>query len=455
MNRKREVVIIGSGITGLSCAWQLKKNGIDVEILECHEHIGGQIWSHHEDGFIFEGGPNTGVMKYPEVVQLFDDMRGLCKLETAKDSSKRRLIWKGNRFHDLPAGPVQALVTPLFTWHDKFRILSEPWRAKGNNPDESVGALAERRLGKSYVDYAVDPFVSGVYAGDPYMLPTRIALPKLYNLEQEYGSFIKGAIAKAHEPKKEQDARVNKKVFSAHGGFNELTGALAQAIGNDRITTEAKNISINHRNSKWHITYDGDELEASYVVTTCGSYALPSLLPFVPTDIMNDINNLQYASVIQIGVGIRNPGKINPNAFGGLIPSCEHKPILGILYPSACFTDRTPEGGIALAYFIGGIRHPEYLNASDDELRKLVNASLHEYLKFPEGTKADVIRIYRHKHAIPQYRKNSDRRFAAIGKLESEYPTLHIAGNMRDGIGIADRIKQGMNVADRIKADRL
>ena len=58
---------------------------------------------------------------------------------------------------------------------------------------ESVGALAERRLGRSFVDYAVDPFLSGVYAGDPYKLPTRLALPKLYNLEQHYGSFIKGA----------------------------------------------------------------------------------------------------------------------------------------------------------------------------------------------------------------------------------------------------------------------
>ena len=55
-----------------------------------------------------------------------------------------------------------------------------------------MGSLAERRLGRSFVDYAVDPFLSGVYAGNPYQLPTRLALPKLYDLEQRYGSSLKG-----------------------------------------------------------------------------------------------------------------------------------------------------------------------------------------------------------------------------------------------------------------------
>lgn len=52
---------------------------------------------------------------------------------------------------------------------------------------------AARRLGKSFLNYAVDPFLSGVYAGDPLKLITRYALPKLYNLEQQYGGFIKMA----------------------------------------------------------------------------------------------------------------------------------------------------------------------------------------------------------------------------------------------------------------------
>ncbi len=197
---QRDTIVIGAGITGLTCAFQLRRRHIDAEVLECQNRVGGQIHTFHINGFTFESGPNTGVVKHPEVAELFEQLADKCQLETALESSKRRLIWKDDRFHNLPSSLPTAIATPLFTWKDKLRILGEPWRKRGTDPNESVGSLAERRLGKSYVDYAVDPFLSGVYAGDPYKLPTRLALPKLYRLEQDYGSFIRGSIAKARQP---------------------------------------------------------------------------------------------------------------------------------------------------------------------------------------------------------------------------------------------------------------
>ena len=168
-----DTVIIGAGLTGLSTAFHLKKHGIDAVVLEKENRIGGQIRTFTEDGFTFESGPNTGVVSFPEVAELFQQLDGKCELEIARESSKRRLIWKGSRFHALPSGLVSAVRTPLFTLCDKFRILGEPWHKRGTDPNESVGALACRRLGKSFYEYAVDPFVSGVYAGDPMKLTTQ------------------------------------------------------------------------------------------------------------------------------------------------------------------------------------------------------------------------------------------------------------------------------------------
>ena len=125
---------------------------------------------------------------------------------------------------------MSAITTPLFRLSDKFRILGEPWRKRGTDPDEPVGALAQRRLGKSFYEYAVDPFVSGVYAGDPMKLTTRYALPKLYNLEANYGSFIRGAMAKAKEPKTDRDRLATKKVFSAVGGLSQMVDAMAKGL---------------------------------------------------------------------------------------------------------------------------------------------------------------------------------------------------------------------------------
>lgn len=303
--QNRGIVIIGAGLTGLSTAHNLKKKGHDVVIVEKESRIGGQIRTYQEDGFVFESGPNTGVVSFPEVVELFNDLAGDCELEIARESSKRRLIWKGNQFHALPSGPLSAITTPLFRLSDKFRILGEPWRKRGTDPDEPVGALAQRRLGKSFYEYAVDPFVSGVYAGDPMKLTTRYALPKLYNLEANYGSFIRGAMAKAKEPKTDRDRLATKKVFSAVGGLSQMVDAMAKGLD---IILDANNVKIRPADGgEWSVTFNGsEEIRCQRVVTTVGSYALPALLPFIPAERLKPFTQLFYAPIIQVCVGIRD-----------------------------------------------------------------------------------------------------------------------------------------------------
>lgn len=449
MKQQHEIVVIGAGLTGLSTAFHLHRQGRDVVILEKADRVGGQIHTYHENGFTFESGPNTGVVSFPEVAELFQMLEGSCQLEIARESSKRRLIWKGDRFHELPSSPVSAITTPLFRLSDKFRILGEPWRKKGIDPDEPVGALAARRLGKSFYEYAVDPFVSGVYAGDPMKLTTRYALPKLYNLEANYGSFIRGAIAKAKEPKTDRDRLATKKVFSAVGGLQRLVEALSKDL---HIITSANNLKvIPTADGQWSCTYNGtEEIVSRKVVTTVGAYALPALLPFIPEAQMQKMSSLFYAPIIQVILGVKNARGLDFPAFGGLVPSKEQKRVLGILFPSSCFEQRCPEGGALYSYFIGGARHTDYLQKSDDEIREITLEAFHSMLKYPADMQPDLLRIFRHEHAIPQYWSDSGERFATIEALQQQYPGLILAGNMRDGIGMGNRIHQGATIASSI-----
>lgn len=449
-----DILIIGAGLTGLTTAFHLVRGGKQVHILECSDRVGGQIHTFREDGFVFESGPNTGVVSYPEVAELFMALSPACQLETAHEEAKRRLIWKGNSFRELPSGLFSAVTTPLFTLGDKFRILGEPFRAKGTDPDESVGELAARRLGKSFLNYAVDPFLSGVYAGNPMTLVTRYALPKLYNLEQQYGGFIKGTIAKARLPKTDRDRLATKKVFSAAGGLDNLTRAMARAIGEGKITLFAVGITIRPAEKGWIATYTTSEgeqtIRADKVITTTGAYALPELLPFIAEEDMNKISNLKYAPVVQASVGIRNTGKLRFNAFGGLVPSCEQKDVLGILFPAACFDNRAPKEGALFSFFIGGVKHEKLTRLEDNELKALITHEFHAMLKFPIDVQPDMIRIFRHPRAIPQYELSSGERFATIDKLEAQYPGLILAGNIKGGIGMADRIRQATGIAENL-----
>jgi oxygen-dependent protoporphyrinogen oxidase len=454
MTQQTDVVIIGAGLTGLTTAFHLINKGKNVRIVEKNDWTGGQIRTFYENGFRFESGPNTGLVSCPEVAELFSALFPACEMETADKNAKRRLIWKGERFRELPSGLLGGVFTPLFTLGDKFHILGEPFRKKGLNPDETVGEMAKRRLGTSFLDYAVDPFLSGIYAGDPMTLVTRYALPKLYNLEQAYGSFIKGSIAKARQSKTARDRLATKEVFSVRGGLSCLISALADTVGKEKIRLSATSVKIQPVGNHWEVNYQtptGNEtVQASKVITTAGAYALQDMLPFLAEKDLTPIVRLRYAPVVQAAVGVKDTKGLHFNAFGGLIPSKEKRKILGILFPSACFRERAPENGALFSFFIGGLKAIPLTQLSDEALTELLVREFHTMLRFPADISPDMIRIFRHTHAIPQYEQNSGERFAAIDRIQNHYPGLILAGNIRNGISMADRILQATTVSREI-----
>jgi len=448
-----EVVIIGAGLTGLTIGFYLKKEGIDFKIVERLGKTGGVIQTIKEQGFVYETGPNTGVISHPEMAELFEDLADRCTLETADPNAKRRLIWKNNVWHALPSGLFSAIGTPLFTWYDKFRILGEPFRKKGTDPNESLAQLVKRRLGKSYLDYAVDPFISGIYAGNPNELVTRYAMPKLYNLEQEYGSFIKGAMKKAKLPKTDREQKASREVFSAKGGLNNLIDALTESIGPENILLSAENTLVKPTQSGFELQITTPEqlisLETSQLVTTCGGYALADLLPFLDAEEIAPFDELKYAAVTQVLLGFKRWKGMSLRAFGGLVPGIENKNILGVLFPSSFFEDRAPKDGALLSVFMGGTKRPDIIKMDNDQIQALLDKELPRMLS-DRRLSPDMIRICRYPKAIPQYGENTGKRYLMIEMLQEKFSGLILAGNIRDGIGMADRVKQGRSIAEKL-----
>ena len=453
-----DTIIIGAGLTGLTTGYYLKKKTDSFLILESQSRAGGQIRTYSKNGFTFESGPNTGVIGNAEVAELFEDLNLPNLLEIADPSAKRRLIWKGDHFRELPSGLFSGLLTPLFTFPDKFRLLMEPFRARGTDPNESLAGLVERRMGKSFLDYAVDPFLSGVYAGNPEQLVTRYALPKLYMLEQDYGSFIKGAIAKAKMPKTERDKKVTKDVFSTNGGLGALVDALANEVGDEHLLLGVNIEQIEPLvEDGFEVTFnlEGERRKVitRRIVTTVPAYEIADLLPFIDRSLTDPISALVYAPVVQISVGFDKLEEHPKPAFGGLVPSKENKKVLGILYPYACFEQRAPKGGALFSFFIGGMRGKDLFEYSDDQLRELVKQEVRDMLKIPASVEPSLIEIFRHPRAIPQYGADSGQRFESISKIQILYPGLLLGGNMHGGIGMADRIKQGRMLVERLSND--
>lgn len=123
---------------------------------------------------------------------------------------------------------------------------------------------------------------------------------------------------------------------------------------------------------------------------------------------------------------------------------------MGILFPFSCFDKRCPENGALFSFFMGGTKRVDLTQLSDTEIEEKTVKAFHRMLKFPENKMPDLIKIFRHPNAIPQYEISSEERLKTISELEKKFPGLHIAGNLRDGVGMAHRIIQGTKLANEI-----
>jgi oxygen-dependent protoporphyrinogen oxidase len=449
-----DVVVLGAGLTGMTTSFHLQKKGLNFVLLEKADRVGGVIKSINEDGFLYEEGPNSGVIGNIEVVKLFEELASDCEMEEASNLVKKRYVLKDGKWEALPGGFKAAISTPLFTLKDKFRILLEPFRPAGNNPHETLAGLVRRRMGKSFLDYAIDPFIIGVYAGDPNRLVPKYALPKLYQLEQQYGSFIGGTIRKQFQPKTEEMKKVTRGVFSVKGGLSVLIDTLEHKIGKDRILLNAKDIIVKPVGDHFEVSWTNSQnehitLQTKKVISTIGAHQLSEVLPFIEPIELSKITSLHYTKVLEVVVGFKEWKGMPLDAFGGLIPFVEKRDLLGVLFMSSLFKDRAPEGGALFSIFMGGVRRPDIFQLTDNEVISILKKEFCDVMNV-EGFQPELLRIIRHSWAIPQYEADSGERFLAIESIERQYPGLVIGGNLRDGIGMADRIFQGKKLSEAI-----
>jgi oxygen-dependent protoporphyrinogen oxidase len=309
-------------------------------------------------------------------------------------------------------------------------------------------------MGDSFLDYAIDPFVKGVYAGDPNYLIPKYALPKLYNLEQTYGSLIGGSVKKSFQKKSEMEKRANRKVFSFKNGLSSFISALEKSIGNENIICGIQNWNVKPLENGFLVEFtdksgNTQTLAAPKVVSTLGAWALESTLPFIEKQDMEAINSLHYTRVVEVSLGFNQWKGIPLDGFGGLIPSKENRDILGVLYMSTLFENRAPKEGALITIFMGGVTRQDIYEKSESELKAIVEKECKDLMELKEFS-PDYMHVIRHEKAIPQYGIESGKRFETISKIQQTYPGLFLAGNIRDGIGMADRIQQAKKISDEI-----
>ncbi|HET20412.1 MAG TPA: protoporphyrinogen oxidase, partial [Chromatiales bacterium] len=153
--------------------------------------------------------------------------------------------------------------------------------------------------------------------------------------------------------------------------------------------------------------------------------------------------------VASVALGFRREDVAHPlDGFGVLIPSKERRTTLGALFSSTLFEGRAPEGHVALTAFIGGRRHEEVGDWSDQQVLERVLADLGPIL----GLRAAPVMVHvnRWPRAIPQYELGHLRRIAALDEALAKLLGVFTRANWRDGVSVSDCIRNGQALAQRL-----
>ncbi|MBI2504769.1 MAG: protoporphyrinogen oxidase [Candidatus Latescibacteria bacterium] len=447
-----DVAVVGGGVTGLTLAHLLDHQGMAVRVYEAQPHPGGAMRTSRAEGFLIEQGPNSAQDTTPLLHQLFAGLGIADQVEYASPAAKNRYVVRDGKLHAMPLGPPALLGTRLFSGWAKLRLLGEPFvRRSDPDQDEDLAHFVERRLGREFLDYAIDPFVSGVFAGLPEKLSVRSAFPRLWELEQRYGSLIKGAILGARERRKRQEqSKQSAQSFSFKEGLQTLIDALTRALG-DKVHTGVPLRALRKTPEGFalEVADHPEAVRARAVVLTIPAHGYEQLeFSFDWAAARQALAQIYYPPVAVVFCGYyRNPLDRPLEGFGFLVPRRENRQILGSLWNSSLFSGRAPEGGLALTVFVGGSRQPEHALWPEEKLAAVVAGELKDLLSLPPP---DHLALFRWPRAIPQYQVGHQRLIAAVEACEQQHPGLYLGGNFRGGISVADCVKSAYALADRV-----
>ncbi|MCP4415159.1 MAG: FAD-dependent oxidoreductase, partial [Chloroflexi bacterium] len=134
-----EIIVVGGGISGLAAAYYLEKEArqhnfpIHTMIIEKETLLGGKISSQRQDGFVFEGGPESFVTRKPEAWQLCHEL-GLHARLVGTTSHGKNYVLQNGRPAIVPSNPATFFSSPLLTGKGKLRLLKEPFVPPRTDP---------------------------------------------------------------------------------------------------------------------------------------------------------------------------------------------------------------------------------------------------------------------------------------------------------------------------------
>lgn len=447
MSEQLDVIVIGGGVAGLSCAYRLQQAGLAVRLLEASTRPGGNVATERMGDFLVELGPHTLMASGDWVFQLAEELGLSEELTATRPEAEDRFIARDGTIHCMPSSFWSFLTTRLLSFGSKLTLATEPLRISRGEPSDSAEDFFVRRFGAEAARVLAGAFISGVYAGDPAQLSAPAAFPLFWGFEQAAGSMILGSVPYYRRRSAERAAAgvtPRKGLFSFQAGLGALPTATAEALGASyQGGTPVERLE--RIEGGWRVHAGGSPVEARAVVLAVPPPSAASVLAQADPQLSEELAAIPMAPVAVVHLGFLQRQEAIPEGFGFLVPRGEGIRSLGVLFPSRLFDGRAPDGGDLLAGFVGGVKDPEALELDDAALAAVVLDDLATLTGL--DAEPDMVRVMRYSQAIPQLVLGHPQRMERVEQRLADQPGLFLAGNYLLGVGLKDAVRSGLEIA--------
>jgi len=450
VTRHVPALVVGGGISGLVCAYALRKSGIATQLVEASPRPGGVIRSVTREGFLLELGPQS-FSSTCALRELCADLGISNELLQAPPRAPRYVLIDGE-LRIVPLSPPALLRSSLINGSTKWAFLRDIFgKTIPPESDESVAAFVRRKFSAQLLDRLVGPFVSGIYAGDPEQLSVRSAFPQLYEAEKTAGSIGRGMLRSA-KSKKGPPERPSLQSF--RDGNETVVRALANKLGPALLTSTCVAGISRQNDGSFDVRLDSnrgsESVFARSIVLATPTDVTGRLLAGLDSSFELPLSSIDYAAVAVVSLGYLKKDVGDPlNGFGFLVPRSAGLRVLGSVWNSSLFPGRTPEGHALLTSFVGGTTDPAASKLQPEELANLVHHEISPLLVIRSEPAFSNVTIW--PRALPQYNLGHGDRLAAISKLCSRFPGLWLTGNYLRGPAIGSCVDQALAVAEEAR----
>lgn len=319
-----------------------------------------------------------------------------------------------------------------------------------NDEDESLGELIARRLGSEVLENLTEPLLSGMYGGDIQKISLQATFPQFGELEQQYGSLIRG-MRTGRKNKKAQEGTTQSTFLTFRKGLQSLVHSLIYELHDVEQRTESNVVSIQAAGSPsiYEVELEnGERLLADDVYITAPNFSAADLLrPYMDVTALEAVD---YVSVANLVMAFNKKDIVNEYDGSGFLCLVKKGEILlpahGHLRNE---THTAPDDKVLLRCYVGRSDDEQNVQLPGEALTELVLKDLREIM----GITANPIftEITRLEHSMPQYPIGHLDNITEFRKeLAASLPGVYVIGAGFNGIAMPDCIKQSKLIAESV-----